>query len=331
VLGVGRRKDRIEAGGLSKAYCRHNKFSIRYPISDIRYLIPLLLAFLLLVLVFPTVARALDVPQLKGHVNDYANILSPAEVGRLEAKLTQFEQTDSTQIAVLTIPALEGEDLEGYSIRVAETWKIGWKGLDNGVILLISQADKKIRIEVGRGLEGKLTDLVSGRIIRTTIVPYFRKGDFNGGVEAGATAIIEAVRGEFKAKDRGTASGVTGKKSSGSSMFTLAIFLVIALLFLAAISKVVGAIAGSIGLPIVGSLAFGALSLPILAALGGAGLLLGLFLAFLAGHHRGGGWGGGPFMGGGWGGSSGSDFGGGGSDFGGGGGDFGGGGASGDW
>lgn len=271
--------------------------------------------------------HALSVPELKGRVNDYASLLSPSTKDRLEAKLKQFEQSDSTQIVVLTIPSLEGEDLEGYSIRVAEAWKIGWKGLDNGAILLISRDDKKLRIEVGRGLEGKLTDLISGRIIRTVIVPYFKKGDFDGGVEAGTTAIIEAVRGEFKAKDRGTTSGVAQARRSSSSMFTLAIFLVIALLFLSAISKIAGAIAGAVGLPIAGSLAFGALALPVLAILAGAGLLLGLFFAFLARHHRGGGWSGGGWSGGGW---SGSDSGGG-SDFGGGGGDFGGGGASGDW
>jgi uncharacterized protein len=290
----------------------------------------LLLTLYLLALVLPAAAAALDVPQLKGHVNDYASILSASEVARLEAKLTQFEQTDSTQFVVLTIPSLEGEDLEGYSIKVAEAWKIGWKGLDNGVILLIANAEKKIRIEVGRGLEGRLTDLVSGRIIRTVIVPHFKKGDFEGGVEAGTTAIIEAVRGEFKAQDRGAASAGRSGTNSTSSMLTLAIFLVIALLFLSAISKVIGAIAGAIGLPIAGSLAFGALSIPILAILAGAGLLLGLFFGFLAGNHRGGGWGsGGPFMGGG--GWTGSGSSGGGIDFGGGGGDFGGGGASGDW
>lgn len=299
-----------------------------YSAVMIRYWL-FLLALLCLTMVLPKAAGALEVPPLKGHVNDYANILNPSQAGPLETKLTEFEKTDSTQIVVLTIPSLEGEDLEGYSIKVAEAWKIGWKGLDNGVILLISQEEKKIRIEVGRGLEGKLTDLISGRIIRAAIVPYFKRGDFDGGIEAGTSAIMEAVRGEFKARDQASGGG-TSASGSGSSLFTLAIFLVIGLLFLTAISKVIGAIAGAVGLPIAGSLAFGALSFPILAALAVVGLLLGLFLGFLGGH-RGGGWGGGPFIGGGgWGDWSGSDSSGG-SDFSGGGGDFGGGGASGDW
>ncbi len=300
---------------------RHSSVKVR------RWL--LLLALFSLTLVLPKTAGALQVPPLQGHVNDYAKILTPSQAGRLETKLTDFERTDSTQVVVLTIPSLEGEDLEGYSIKVAEAWRIGWKGLDNGVILLISQADKKIRIEVGRGLEGKLTDLVSGRIIRTAIVPYFKRGDFDGGVEAATSAIIEVVRGEFKAREQAP-DGRTSARSSGSSLFTLAVFLVIALLFLTAISKIIGAVAGAVGLPIAGSLAFGALSFPLLAALAVVGLLLGLFLGFLAGQRRSG-WDGRPFVGGGgWGGWSGSDSSGGG-DFSGGGGDFGGGGASGDW
>jgi uncharacterized protein len=313
------RQGRSRLNGHPTLYARHWLFLLLT-------LLPLALVFVL-----PKGADALDVPRLKGHVNDYANVLSASEAERLETKLTEFEKTDSTQVAVLIIPSLEGEDLEGYSIKVAEAWKIGWKGLDNGAILLISKADKKIRIEVGRGLEGKLTDLISGRIIRTAIVPSFKKGDFDGGVEAGTTAIIEAVRGEFKAQDR-PQSSKAGAKSPGSSMLTLAIFLVIVLLFLAAISKTVGAVAGAVGLPIAGSLAFGGLSFPILAALAGGGLALGLLFGLLAGRRRGGGWGGGPFMGGGgWGGGSSDSGSSGGSDFDGGGGDFGGGGASGDW
>ena len=329
-VGNGRRRNRekMHSGSNTQENVRSLLRLKGYSAMRIPYWF-LLLALLSLTMVLPKAADALEVPQLKGRVNDYANVLNPSQAERLETKLTEFEKTDSTQIVVLTIPSLEGEDLEGYSIKVAEAWKIGWKGQDNGVILLISQAEKKIRIEVGRGLEGKLTDLISGRIIRTVIVPYFKRGDFDGGIEAGTSAIIEAARGEFKARDRAP-SGGTSAKGSGSSMFTLAIFLIIALLFLTAISKVIGAIAGAVGLPIAGSLAFGALSFPILAVLAGAGLLLGLFLGFLAGH-RPGGWGGGPFIGGGFGGWSGSDSSGGGSDFSGGGGDFGGGGASGDW
>ena len=108
-------------------------------------------------------------------------MISPAVRQDLETRLREFERTDSTQIVVLTIPSLEGEDLEGFSIRVAETWKIGQHEVDgqradNGAILLVSRDDRSLRIEVGYGLEGRLTDLLSNRIIDTVIVPRFQAG-----------------------------------------------------------------------------------------------------------------------------------------------------------
>ncbi|HOI17350.1 MAG TPA: TPM domain-containing protein, partial [Geobacteraceae bacterium] len=153
----------------------------------------------LLLLFLPSPGAALDVPPLRAHVNDTAGMLSSAAEQKLEQELTAFEKSDSTQIAVLTIPSLEGESLEDYSIKVAEAWKIGQKGKDNGAILLIAKQERKIRIEVGRGLEGKLTDLLSGRIIRGEIAPRFKAGDFDGGVSAGVGAIMAAVKGEYTA------------------------------------------------------------------------------------------------------------------------------------
>ena len=163
-----------------------------------------LVAFLFII--FPFSAGALDVPQLKGRVNDYASILSPETAQKLDAALSAIESSDSTQIVVLTIPSLEGEVLEEFSIKVAEAWKIGQNNLDNGAILLVSKNDRKLRIEVGRGLEGKLTDLISGRIISSEIIPRFREGDFNGGIEAGINAIVSVVRGEYKASETNTAT-----------------------------------------------------------------------------------------------------------------------------
>ena len=140
------------------------------------------LIFLLLFLVVATVCGAAEVPPLQGRVNDYAAMLSPGAVQQLERDLAAFEQSDSTQIVVLTIPSLEGEVLEEYSIKVVEKWQIGQKGKDNGALLLVVKNDRKVRIESGRGLEGTLTDLVSGRIIRNEIRPAFKDGDFDGGV-----------------------------------------------------------------------------------------------------------------------------------------------------
>lgn len=140
---------------------------------------------------------ALDVPPLKGHVNDYAALFSPKMAGFIEKDLADFERKESTQIVILTIPSLGGEVLEQYSLKVAEKWKIGQKKLDNGVILLISKNDRKLRIEVGYGLEGRLTDLWAGRIIDNRIKPFFKKGDYDNGLFNGVQAIKEAVMGEY--------------------------------------------------------------------------------------------------------------------------------------
>ncbi|NJD91324.1 MAG: methanol dehydrogenase, partial [Geobacter sp.] len=141
-------------------------------------------------LLYTTSALALEPPALRSHVNDYAALLSPAVTAQLEQQLQELEKSDSTQVVILTVPSLEGDSLEDFSIRVAEKWRIGQKGVDNGVILLISKAEHKIRIEVGRGLEGKLTDLISGRIIRNDIAPKFKSNDFDGGVAAGVSSLI---------------------------------------------------------------------------------------------------------------------------------------------
>src|SRR3990172_4707370 len=133
--------------------------------SAVRHL--LLLSFLLL----PLIAQALDVPKLQGYVNDYANMISRSARAELEKELKAFEQTDSTQIVILTVPSLEGEVIEDFGIKVADAWKIGQKGKDNGVILIASKEDREMRIEVGSGLEGRLTDLMSGRIIDLVMKP----------------------------------------------------------------------------------------------------------------------------------------------------------------
>ena len=283
---------------------------------------------ILFILAVPLQAIALDVPPLRGHVNDYAAMLSPESMQELEATLTDFERSDSTQIVVLTIPTLGGETLEDYSIKVAEAWRIGQKKIDNGVILLIAKQERKIRIEVGRGLEGKLTDLVSGRIIRDEIAPRFKAGDIDSGIKAGVAAIMAVVKGEYKAEPRNL--GHAGR--SMHPIFTFVIFLIVACIFLGSISRILGGLAGAIGLPIIAFLLFPGLAFLLLIGLGVGGFLLGLFLTFLFGGGGGGGGffgGGGPFM---WGGFGGGGFGGGGGGgFSGGGGDFGGGGASGGW
>lgn len=151
---------------------------------------------LTLSLAFASALSALEVPPLRGRVNDLAGLMPAARVQALEERLASFEKETGHQVAVLTIPSLEGEDLEGFSIRVAESWKIGKRGFDNGVILLIAKNERKLRIEVGYGLEGVLPDALASRIIREIIVPSFRANDFAGGIEAGVEAILKVTRGE---------------------------------------------------------------------------------------------------------------------------------------
>lgn len=154
---------------------------------------------------------AIDVPALSGRVNDYGSMISAPQKAELEAKLQQFETAESTQIVILTVPSLNGDPIEDFSIRVAEAWKIGHKGSDNGALLIVSRDDHKVRIEVGYGLEGKLTDLLAGRIINDEIVPAFKAGQFDAGFSRGVDAIIAAVHGEYTAKPQTKGNG--GKPS----------------------------------------------------------------------------------------------------------------------
>ncbi len=269
---------------------------------------------------------ALEVPALKGRVNDYAGMLSNAAERQLETVLAELERTDSTQIVVLTIPSLKGDSLEDFSIRVAEQWKIGQANNDNGAILLISKQDRKIRIEVGYGLEGKLTDLMSGRIIRNVITPNFKSSNFDVGIVQGVSAMIGTVKGVYTAESKPVRSS---RKTSSPGVFGFFALLFI-LNMLGRISRPLGAVGGGIIAPILGALLFGFGIVGILIMIP-VGLLLGSFLGVFGGvlnnshsRHRTS-RGGGFWMGGG--GIGGGGFGG----FSGGGGGFGGGGASGGW
>ncbi len=144
---------------------------------------------------------ALDVPFLSGRVIDEVGILSNETKLSIENKLKDHEKATSNQVVVLIIPSLESEVLEEYSLKVASTWKLGQKGKDNGVLLLIAKNDRKLRIEVGYGLEGSLTDALSYRIIRNEITPSFKQGNFSLGVEQGVDAILSAIAGTYKEQE----------------------------------------------------------------------------------------------------------------------------------
>lgn len=167
-----------------------------------KVLYPWPLVWLLLILLFgPQQLCALEVPPPKGRINDTAGMLSHNTCDYLNRMLAELERTDSTQVMILTIASLKGDSLEEFSLRVAQKWGIGQKEADNGLLLLIAQNERKIRIEVGYGLEASLTDLRAGRIIGNVIVPEFKKGNFDQGVINGVTAIISTVKGQFQALD----------------------------------------------------------------------------------------------------------------------------------
>ncbi len=163
-----------------------------------------------IMLIAPSSARALDVPPIKKRVNDYANMISPKAERQISDMLTRLEASDSTQVVVVTVPSLQGDSIEDFSMRVAEAAGIGQKGKDNGALLLVSKGDRKMRIEVGYGLEGRLTDVLSGQIVDNVLVPEFKAGKFDEGFLLATTAMIKAVRGEYKGTGlkRGRSTGI---------------------------------------------------------------------------------------------------------------------------
>ena len=265
-------------------------------------------------------------PTLVGRVNDYAKVLSAAEAKSLESKLAQHEATSSDQIVILTVDTLNGRPIEDYAEKLFKTWKLGQKGKDNGVLVVLATKDRKIRIEVGYGLEGRLTDAISSRIIREEMGPRFKQNKYYDGFNAAADKIVLAIQGEYKA-DKPKASTDGGNDGTIGLLFVgAAIVFVLSAVggcFHRAIGGLIGCVGGFfLGLKIL-------LSIGIGAAFAVLGLLIGLvsrdILQGLAESGLSGGGGGG--------GGGSSDSGGGSSSesYGGGGGESGGGGASGSY
>lgn len=161
------------------------------------------------------------IPAVPDHyVNDAGGLLSPAARDTLEEKLAQFERDTSNQVLVATFPDLQGESIEDFSIRLAEKWKPGQSGRDNGAILVVSKGDRKVRIEVGYGLEGAIPDATAKAILQREILPAFKQGDFEGGIRAGVEAVLKASAGEYKGLP------------SGGSPWPVLLFFAFVLLFL---------------------------------------------------------------------------------------------------
>jgi len=281
------------------------------------------------------------IPAYSMRVVDTVGLLQPDEKARLEQKLQAFEERKGSQVAVLIVDTTQPEEIEQYSIRVADAWKPGRKGVDDGAILVIVREDRRMRVEVGRGLEGALTDMVSNRIIDETIRPAFRAGEFGAGIEAGVDRMIGVIDGEpLPPPDpRWSEGGRDDRGVGGGSLILIAVLAgigVILLLISASLGRLpqslsVGGILGVMALVFSASIVF--------AMMGGLfGIVMGMGQKSGRGNYysrgrRGpwdGGFGGGFGGGMGGGGMGGGGFGGGG--FGGGmGGGFGGGGASGGW
>lgn len=285
-------------------------------------------------------AFALDVPPLTGRIVDRAALLPPQTAANLTALLKAHEEATGNQVAVLILPSLEGEPLEPYAHRVITTWKLGQKGTDNGALLLVAIKDRKVRIEVGYGLEGTLTDIRSAQIIRNEIVPRFQAGDLPGGITAGVEAILQTIEGTYRAADHLRRPASSGEMPAVLEYILLGVLVgTLAGLILSQGRQQMRAFFGSL-------LAFLiAQSASLLAGLGAAVVTSLLIALILSGAGIGGGgrrrlrrdsdlfW----FPGGiesGWPGGASGGFGGGfggGDSFSGGGGDAGGGGASGSW
>jgi uncharacterized protein len=160
-------------------------------------------------------AAALDVPYLSGRVNDEAHLFDANAASGLDRTLKSYEEKTGRQFVVLTLPSLGDEALEDYSIKVARAWKLGRKGKDDGILLLVARDDHKVRIEVGYGLEGDLPDARCGRIIRDEMVPRFRSGDYAGGVTAGVNAVIHSLDGSYSPPPDPVSNGMKWRINGG--------------------------------------------------------------------------------------------------------------------
>lgn len=294
---------------------------------------------------------AKEVPYLTGRVNDLAELLPPDAEARIESRLGELERATGAQVAVLTVPSLEGEPLEDYTIRVAETWKLGRGKFDDGALLFVAKDDRKMRLEVGYGLEEVLPDAISHRILDEVVRPRFKSGDFAGGIEQGVETVASIVEGKGTLPPPGEGQGAVSVPAiPGIAIFALIFGLPLALFSWGALRAPGG---GGWFLYLFLTPFWGGLPFALLGAVGGiAGAALWL-VGFPIGRYflrhskagqelekraanrrsKGGGWwssGGGWTGGGGWGGG-GFGGGGGGGGFSGGGGSFGGGGASSSW
>ena len=258
------------------------------------------------------------IPALKSRVTDLTGTLTAEQKNTLEQRLAAFESAKGSQIAVLVLPSTKPEEIEQFSIRVAEAWKIGRKGTDDGLILVVAKDDRRLRIEVGYGLEGAIPDAVAKRVISETITPRFKAGDFYGGISAGVDQLIKLVEGE-KLPPPSTSASSSGHASERRDPFEYFIpgfffILIVGAALRTFLGRFPGAIATGVAAGVAGWVMF---------SIGIAGIAA--IIAFLFTLMNSGRWGSGV------GGFSSGGSSGGSSSWSGGGGSFGGGGSSGSW
>ena len=292
--------------------------------SNLFFIAAFLIIFASLHFPDPINAEIVSLPELKERVTDLTGTLKASEKASLESRLKAYETEKGTQIVILILHTTGDESIEQFGIRLAEEWKIGRKGIGDGVILIVAKDDRKLRIEVGYGLEGSLTDVTAWRIINEIIVPQFKSGSFYEGINSGTEAIISVISGEVLPEPSPEDSFNNSEEPSSSLAGKLPFLIIFAIFIGMALRNLFGK---GVSFVVVAAAVFliALFIVPIWLAII-AGLLLGGFAA-LAGSGTGGtGYYGGGFSSGGFGGGG---FGSGG--FGGGGGGFGGGGASGSW
>ena len=192
--------------------------------SMVRIVIAVMLAC---IAVFAAAQDVAPVPKLTAHVVDLTGTLSADERAALDAKLAAFEQAKGSQVAVLLVPTIGTESIEEFAGRVTDTWQLGRKGVDDGVLFVVAKQERRMRIHTGRGVQGTLTDALSKRIIADVVAPRFRTGDFAGGIDAGADAIMKAVEGEELPLPAKKAGGKVDVVSSYSSLLPIALFAVL--------------------------------------------------------------------------------------------------------
>jgi len=272
----------------------------------------------------PPALAEVAVPPVKARVTDLTGTLSAQQKSELEARIAAWEAKRGSQLAVLMLPSTKPEEIEQYSIRVAEAWKIGRKGVDDGLLLIVAKGDRRLRIEVGYGLEGAIPDSVAQRVIDEKITPKFREGDFYGGIRDGVDQLIRLAEGEKLPAPQPAAGGGRSALDHAGDYFMPAIFFIVIVGSL--LKAVLGRVSGSLATgAAMGLIAMFLLGFGIAAAVA----VIGFLLTFAnTGMGRGGGWSSG---GGSWSGGSSSSSSSSSSSWGGGGGSFGGGGASGRW